>query len=209
MTSRSAWLAMSLTLVGLVAPGLAAAGDAARGAKLAYTCHGCHGIPSYKNSYPVYSVPKLGGQHAAYMVVALRIRDPGSAAPDDARAGLHAVRQDMQDVAAYLRARNSRPGARSARHRAGQTCVACHSNGIGIMPEYPNLTGARRLHQALAEGLSGRAAQERGDGRHGRSPDGQGHQRTCGLLLEPATRALCDGRDVRERQVRRALKRPG
>ena len=72
MTSRSAWLALSLTIVGLVAPGLASAADAARGAKLAYTCHGCHGIPNYKNAYPVYSVPKLGGQHAAYMVVALK-----------------------------------------------------------------------------------------------------------------------------------------
>ena len=48
------------------------AADTARGAKLAYTCHGCHGIPNYKNAYPIYNVPKLGGQHVAYMVAALK-----------------------------------------------------------------------------------------------------------------------------------------
>ena len=35
----------------------ASAGDAEHGRKLAYTCMGCHGIDSYKNAYPKYSVP--------------------------------------------------------------------------------------------------------------------------------------------------------
>ena len=52
MTSRSAWLALSLTIAGLALPGMASAGDVARGEKLAYTCHGCHGIPNLKNAYP-------------------------------------------------------------------------------------------------------------------------------------------------------------
>src|SRR5262249_53407809 len=47
------------------------AGDAARGAKLAYTCYGCHGIPDYRNAYPNYRVPRLGGQHVGYLVAAL------------------------------------------------------------------------------------------------------------------------------------------
>ena len=71
MTPRSAWLALSLTLA-LLAPGFAPAADTVRGGKLAYTCHGCHGIPDYRNAYPVYNVPKLGGQHTAYMVAALK-----------------------------------------------------------------------------------------------------------------------------------------
>ena len=88
MTSRSAGLALGLTIAALAAPALATAADAARGAKLAYTCLGCHGIPNYKNAYPVYSVPKLGGQHAAYLVVGAQgIRGPGSPASDDARPG--------------------------------------------------------------------------------------------------------------------------
>ena len=50
----------------LAAPVLAqqtATGDAARGKARSYTCLGCHGIAGYKNAYPMYSVPKLEGQH--------------------------------------------------------------------------------------------------------------------------------------------------
>jgi cytochrome c553 len=145
MISRSAWLAMSLTLAGIALPGLAAAGDAARGEKLAYTCHGCHGIPSMKNSYPVYSVPKLGGQHANYLVVALKAY--ASQERPHATMHSHAVtmsEQDMQDMAAYLAGQELKPTGRAVgtMPKAAQTCIACHGNdGIGILPEYPNLAG--------------------------------------------------------------------
>jgi cytochrome c553 len=145
MTSRSAWLALSLTIAMLGAPSLASAGDAARGAKLAYTCHGCHGIPNYKNAYPVYSVPKLGGQHAAYLVVALK----AYASQERAHPTMHShaatmTEQDMQDIAASLSGQELKPTGRAVgtAPKASQTCVACHGNdGIGILPEYPNLTG--------------------------------------------------------------------
>lgn len=55
-------------------------------------CRGCHGIAQYRTAYPlVYSVPKLGGQQAAYIVKALK----------DYRQGLrnHAT---MQSIAATL-----------------------------------------------------------------------------------------------------------
>ena len=103
MIRRTAWLALSLSFA-LLAPQLVnAAGDPVRGAKVAYTCHGCHGIPNYKNSYPIYSVPKLGGQHAAYMVLALK----EYASQDRPHATMHAqattiAEQDMQEIAAYL-----------------------------------------------------------------------------------------------------------
>jgi cytochrome c553 len=145
MTSRSAWLALSLTIAMLGAPSLASAGDAARGAKLAYTCHGCHGIPNYKNAYPVYSVPKLGGQHAAYLVVALK----AYASQERAHPTMHSHAatmsgQDMADIAASLGGQELKPGGRAVgtAPKASQTCVACHGNdGIGILPEYPNLAG--------------------------------------------------------------------
>lgn len=36
-------------------------------------CQGCHGIADYRTAYPVvYHVPKLGGQHTAYLVKALK-----------------------------------------------------------------------------------------------------------------------------------------
>ena len=66
--SKSLIAAGVLALVSLAAQ---ADGDPARGEKLAYACLGCHGIEHYKNAYPSYSVPKLGGQNAAYIVSAL------------------------------------------------------------------------------------------------------------------------------------------
>ena len=46
---------------------VSAAGDPERGAILADTCMGCHGISDYRNGYPSYRVPKLAGQHEDYM----------------------------------------------------------------------------------------------------------------------------------------------
>jgi cytochrome c553 len=145
MISRSAWLAVGLTIAGLATPGLAAAGDAARGEKLGYTCHGCHGIPNYKNSYPVYNVPRLGGQHASYLVVALK----AYASQERAHPTMHShattlSEQDMQDVATYLAGQELKPTGKpvGTTPKAAQTCIACHGNeGIGILPEYPNLAG--------------------------------------------------------------------
>ena len=52
---------LSLTWV-IFTPLAAAEGNAERGEKLGYTCLGCHGIDGYRNAYPSYRVPKLGGQ---------------------------------------------------------------------------------------------------------------------------------------------------
>jgi len=162
MTSRSAWLALSLTIAALAAPALASAADVARGAKLAYTCQGCHGIPNYRNAFPVYRVPKLGGQHVAYLVVALK----AYASQERPHATMHAQAitmsdQDMQDISAYLSGQELKPTGRAVgtAPKAGQTCVACHgSDGIGIMPEYPNLAGqhADYIEQALKAYRAGR-----------------------------------------------------
>ena len=197
MTSRSAWLATSLTLAMLgVPPGSAAAGDAVRGAKLAYTCHGCHGIPNYKNAYPVYSVPKLGGQHAAYLVVALKeYAEPGSPARDDARAGRRRCpTQDLQDVAALPRRPELKPSGRAVgtAPKAAQTCVACHGNdGVGILPEYPNLAGqhADYLAQFAARLQERRSARTRSWPAWRPPLTDAGHQRAGGLLLEASVRA--------------------
>jgi cytochrome c553 len=66
-------------------------------------CIGCHGIPGYKTAFPAtYHVPKLGGQHAAYIIKALQAYRSGDRAHPSMRAiaaGLS--EQDMADVAAY------------------------------------------------------------------------------------------------------------
>lgn len=144
MTPRSAWLALSLSFA-LLAPGFAQAADPVRGAKLAYTCHGCHGIPNYKNAFPNYSVPKLGGQHAAYMVAALKeYKSRNRTHPTMHAQAVTMADADMADISAYLAGTELKPSGRAVgtAPKASQTCVACHGNdGIGILPEYPNLAG--------------------------------------------------------------------
>lgn len=92
--------------VGLFAAGAsveAAEGNAMAGKGKSGMCAGCHGIGGYKTAFPeVYSVPKLGGQHAAYIVKALQAYKSGARSHPSMRAiaaGLS--EQDMADLAAY------------------------------------------------------------------------------------------------------------
>lgn len=80
-----------------------AAGDAAAGKTKAFTCMGCHGIPSYHNVYPSYHVPKLGGQHADYIAAALQAYKSGQRSHSTMRAQAASLsEQDMQDLAAFF-----------------------------------------------------------------------------------------------------------
>lgn len=85
-----------------------AVGDAAAGKLKAETCMGCHGIPTYKNVYPTYNVPKLGGQHAEYIVAALKAYKSGDRAHQTMHANTSNLSdQDMQDIAAFFAAQGS------------------------------------------------------------------------------------------------------
>lgn len=103
MHGRGFFLAIALVL-GLT-PILASADEAAieRGRTLAGTCLGCHGVPSYTNVYPSYRVPKLGGQHAEYIVAALKAYQSGERRHSTMQA--HSVRlseEQMRDIATYF-----------------------------------------------------------------------------------------------------------
>ena len=78
-------------------------GDATRGKGLTYTCRGCHGVEGYKNAYPSYHVPKLGGQSEVYLRNALlEYRGAKRKHPTmQAQAGSFSE-QDIADIAAYL-----------------------------------------------------------------------------------------------------------
>ena len=95
-------LALSLAAVPLVA---SAEGDPAAGAKKAYGCLGCHGIPNYVNSYPAFHVPKIAGQNAEYLVAALKAyrAKERSHQTMQANAGLLSD-QDIEDIAAWFAA---------------------------------------------------------------------------------------------------------
>ena len=49
-----------------------AAGDIQAGKAAAATCMGCHGAPGMRNAYPTFRNPKLGGQQADYLALALK-----------------------------------------------------------------------------------------------------------------------------------------
>lgn len=88
---------------------IAQAGDAAEGEKKAYTCLGCHGVLHYVNTYPTYHVPRLGGQHADYLIAALKAyRDKSrSHVTMQANAGL-LTDEDIADIAAYFASQGSK-----------------------------------------------------------------------------------------------------
>ena len=78
-------------------------GDAARGKGLTYTCRGCHGITGYKNAYPSYHVPKLGGQSETYLNNALKEYRGGKRKHPTMQAQAESFsEQDIADIAAYL-----------------------------------------------------------------------------------------------------------
>ena len=66
----AATVAVAIGVTVLARPA-AAEGDAAEGEKLGFTCRGCHGIEGYRNAYPSFRVPRLGGQKADYLRAAL------------------------------------------------------------------------------------------------------------------------------------------
>jgi cytochrome c553 len=91
-------------LLAATQPLLAAeAGDAAAGKRKTSMCVGCHGIGGYKTVFPeVYHVPRLGGQHAAYLVKALQEYKAGNRSHPTMRAiAADLSDRDMADLAAY------------------------------------------------------------------------------------------------------------
>lgn len=74
-----------------------------RGRQLAYTCTGCHGVEGYRNTYPTYRVPKIGGQNEAYLVAALNAYKSGERQHPTMRAQAESFSErDIADIAAYL-----------------------------------------------------------------------------------------------------------
>jgi cytochrome c553 len=143
------------------------AADAAKGKVQFYTCYGCHGIPSYKNAYPNYSVPKLRGQHAGYIISALTEYQKS----ERPHATMHAqavtlTADDLANIAAYLQGPEPvKPSSATSGAQPAQvaTCAACHgANGLGVDapldPKPPVLAGqyADYLEEALKAYRSGR-----------------------------------------------------
>jgi cytochrome c553 len=155
-------LGLSLSATALVSTARAE-GNVEAGKVLAYTCQGCHGIPNYKNAFPSYSVPKLGGQNVTYVANALK----AYAAGERAHPTMHsqAVTMDEQaraDVAAYFRGQPATPSTQvvGTPPPATGTCVACHgaAGNKTVSDDLPILAGQKAdyIVQALKDYKSGK-----------------------------------------------------
>ena len=85
------------------AQGSPPAGNAAAGSQKTQMCVGCHGITGWRTAFPeVYKVPKLGGQHEAYLVKALQEYRSGARSHPSMRAIATSLSdKDIADLAAY------------------------------------------------------------------------------------------------------------
>lgn len=161
------------TLTLALAGAAANAADIEAGRHKAGTCLGCHGVPTYANVYPSYHVPKLAGQHAAYIVAALKGYQTGERDHPTMRAQTHRLSEgDMADIAAFFSSlpadtagerqivnRGPRAALPEAQKQKLQVCVSCHGeDGNSPLPENPRIAGQYRdyLHRALLDYKEGR-----------------------------------------------------
>jgi cytochrome c553 len=91
---------MLVAAVMMVGAGVAQAADANRGKEKSAACAACHGADG--NS-PAPSFPRIGGQHADYLLHALQSYKNGSRKNAIMAAQVGALsKQDMADLAAYF-----------------------------------------------------------------------------------------------------------
>lgn len=80
-----------------------AAGDPEAGRRAAKTCMGCHGVEGYRNAYPSYHVPKVGGQHEDYIVSALKAYRSGKRSHQTMQSqAANLTDEDIANIAAYF-----------------------------------------------------------------------------------------------------------
>ena len=158
--------ALAITLAASLPVQAQVTGDAKAGEGKVAMCIGCHGIIGYQSSFPeVYKVPKISGQSAKYIEVALDSYRKGDRKHPSMRGiATTVIHQDIADVAAYYaqhgkaEAAAELPAPREAAAQVAQllqkgACVSCHGDNFskGIDPSYPKLAGqyADYLYVAL------------------------------------------------------------
>ncbi|HRN77412.1 c-type cytochrome [Ottowia sp.] len=166
MTLSPMFAALAITLAASLPVQAQVTGDAKAGEGKVAMCIGCHGIIGYQSSFPeVYKVPKISGQSAKYIEVALDSYRKGDRKHPSMRGiATTLTDQDIADVAAYYaqhgkaEAAAELPAPREAAAQVAQllqkgACVSCHGDNFskGIDPSYPKLAGqyADYLYVAL------------------------------------------------------------
>lgn len=146
-TLTSTRLAGLLALLSLWGAPALAEGDAAAGADMGYTCMGCHGIEGYRNAYPSFRVPRLGGQKSGYLKTALlAYRDGARPHPTMQAQASSLSDDDIDNIVAWLttfgEAEDTTTAEQVAGLEAAQICATCHGvAGASVTPTPPTLAG--------------------------------------------------------------------
>ena len=133
-------------------------GDPERGRALGETCMGCHGIPGYRNAYPSFRVPKLGGQKTEYIVMALTEYRDGTRPHPTMHAQASVLDdQAIADIAAWVTQAGTATADVDAQTpglpEAATTCIACHGKaGANMLPTPPIISGQHRDYLVHALG---------------------------------------------------------
>lgn len=126
------------------------AADIERGKNLAQTCQGCHSAPGLRNPGPVYNIPIIGGQHADYIVSALKAYKSKERSHGTMQAQASNLSdQDMQDIAAFYalgegvsRHNHVSKAKKELGREKAATCATCHgATGDGEQAGFPKLAG--------------------------------------------------------------------
>ena len=110
---------------------------------LATTCAGCHGVPGSHNAYPAYHVPKLGGQNADYLEVALQGYRRGTRSHPTMQVQAATLSdQDIADIAAYFSTYEGEPA--SGKSSASAVDIEAGKRAGGRLSAVPRPDGRRR-----------------------------------------------------------------
>ncbi len=148
-TKSNNLLTPALAMAGALLLSMAAhaAADVDPGEVIAYSCLGCHGVEGYRNAYPSYRVPKLGGQKRTYIENALlAYRDGHRKHPTMIAQGSAMTDADINDVAAWLQGNDAASDVSTSESgnapAAAATCFQCHSaDAPETSPTPPILSG--------------------------------------------------------------------
>ncbi|MCH9697997.1 MAG: cytochrome c [Gammaproteobacteria bacterium] len=149
-TALKSILTGALILISTCNPAYAE-GDPEEGKVKFLMCAGCHAIPGYSNVFPRFQVPKLGGQHAEFIINSLKSYAKGERQHVSMTGtALSLTEQDMQNIAEYLASlkfavnidKDEAFGNPVAGKKKAKNCASCHGKkGKSASPGFPNLIG--------------------------------------------------------------------
>lgn len=165
MNNKAMALAIGLTALSNIQL-TAQAADIDAGKDAFESCRGCHSAPGYSNVYPTYYVPKIGGQVAAYTVVALTAYKESNRPHGTMKANSYDLSaQKIENIAAYLATitdgsakANANGGDAANGEKLAASCLACHNDDTKAGATNPRLAGqhANYLERAIQQYQSGK-----------------------------------------------------